>query len=340
MTRLDRCRPGPSPRLAAAATAALLLGGFLQDVDAFGGIGLLSECPSFTTCTAELRSNANASVVKDVTDISPGYSLPTGLSAGTTIRHDPETTDTSAPIQAGDGAAFPPTAGTPFGAAAFARAQTHFGMNRGAGWTTLGARGIDRQGADSAAIDVRTAAAADSAWRDVFTFTGSGHFHADIVLDGDTASFGNSFPASFEVQAHSAVATWSYELNVWNVDALVPDPDGFLVPTRVAQVSDGGLEQRSSFATVLGLDFDFLAGSAYVVTSRLSTFASNQREIDLFNTVSLRNVSLSQGGLSALSGHDYFASTTAPVPEPSTWLLLAGGVAAMVRIARKTKGHA
>lgn len=337
MNSLDRCHPAAALRL---ASAVLLLGGFLQDAVAFGGVGLLSECPSFSTCTAELRSNANAAVVKEVTGISPGYTLPAGLSPGTTIRRDPVTTNTTAPIRTGDDPAFLPVAGTPFGAFAFARAQTDFGTNRGAGSTTLGARGIDRQGSGSALIEVRTSALAQSAWRDVFTFSTSGHYHADIAIDGHTASHGNTFPSSFEVLGHAASAIWSYALDVWDVTRLLPDPDGFLAPALVASINDGGVEQRSSFASVLGLDFDFLAGNAYVITSRLETSATNNRAIDMFNTVSLRNVALSNGAsLSALSGHDYFAQV-APVPEPSTWLLFAGGLAAMARIAQRRRRDA
>ena len=76
---------------------------------------------------------------------------------------------------------------------------------------------------------------------------------------------------------------------------LVEDPDGFLVPTLVARIQDGGAEQRSSFATLLALDFDFLASASYVVTSRLEVFASNNRSVDLYNTVSLRDVVVGNG---------------------------------------------
>ena len=66
----------------------------------------------------------------------------------------------------------------------------------------------------------------------------------------------------------------------------------------------------------------------------------NGREVDLFNTVRLRDVELSNGAvLSALSGHDYFAQAK-PVPEPSTWLLFVGGLAVMGRIARRRRGDA
>lgn len=316
--------------------AALLVSTGLPDALAFGGVGSIAACTSFTTCTAELYSFAGASVVHEVTAISAGYNLPTGLLPGTTIRADPQSTATTMTVRAGDDPAAVPSSPTPFAGFSFAQAQTDFGTHRGEGWSTLGARGIDRQGSASAMIDVRTAGVAESAWRDVFTFTRSGHWSSSIDIDGRSASAGNSFPSSFQVLASSAVGGWSYELDVWDVSRLVPDPDGFLAPTLVASLSDGGLEQRSSFASQLRLDFDFLAGSSYVVISRLSTFARNGRDVDLFNTVRLTDVTLSDGAvLSALSGHDYVLQAVAPVPEPSTWLLLAGGLAAMARIARR-----
>ena len=335
MNSLDRRHAAKALR---SATTGLLLGSFLQHAVAFGGVGLLSDCPSFTSCTAELRSNANAAVVKEVTDILPGYSLPTGLSAGTTIRRDPVTTNTTAAIRAGDDFDFLPVASTPFAAFSSARAQTAFGTNRGAAWTTFGARGIDRNGSGSAHIDVRSSAAADSAWRDVYTFSADGHFHGQIDLDGLTSSHGNSFPSSLQELGHVAAAGWSYEIEVWDASRLLPDPDGLLAPVLVAEVIAGGVETRSSFASVRHLDFDFLAGNSYVVVSRLGISATNDRAIDMFNTVRLGHITLSNGSaMTALSGHDYFAPVTAPIPEPSTWLLFAGGLGAMAQLARRRR---
>lgn len=128
------------------------------------------------------------------------------------------------------------------------------------------------------------------------------------------------FPTSFRQDAGRIdVGNWNYSLEVWDISNLAPDPDGLLTPTLVTSLGLIGVnEQRRSFASMLALDFDFLAGVDYVVRSRLEVFASNGRTLNLYNTVSLRDILLSNGAqLTAQSGHNYFAG-----PAKSNFTLL------------------
>ena len=196
------------------------------------------------------------------------------------------------------------------------------------------------QGLQSASIVFQTFAEATSAWRDVWSFSTGGHFSGDVALDGTSRLDGIPvIVPSYDKNPLPSFGDWFYDLRVWDVTHFsVSDLFELGGPTLVARAyQPGSDEQRASFASSLALDFDFLGGTSYVVTSELRTNDFNGRQIDVFNTARLENVLLSNGAaLSALSGHDYLG-TTAPVPEPSTWALLVAGMLTVARIARQRR---
>lgn len=57
---------------------------------------------------------------------------------------------------------------------------------------------------------------------------------------------------------------------------------------------------------------------------------------DLFHTARLHDIALrNDATLPALSGHDWLAAAVTPVPEPSTWGLIAAGLCVVARIAKR-----
>ena len=301
-------------------------------------------CSGVSTCSAGLSSSAGAATQYNFTAIRGGYVVPTPLVAGQNNFSDNKTSQTTAAVTASVGVIGANQASNnPFHSTAIAAAQTAYGTNRAMGLTTFGISGTDdRGGGNQADVDVRTSAGGLSLWRDVWSFSTDGHFGATIALDGQASRRTDNvlFPSSFQYgTATIDVGNWNYSLEVWDISNLLPDPDGFLAPTLVTSLEAPGVnEQRNSFASLLALDFDFLTGVSYVVRSRLEVFATNGRSIDLYNTVSLRDIVLSNGAqLSALSGHNYFGPLVTPVPEPSIWALLATGLLAVAGVARRRR---
>lgn len=301
-------------------------------------------CSSVSTCSAGLSTSAGAATQFNFTAIQGGYQVPVPLVVGQNTFTDNQTGQTAAAVTASVGVIGVNQASiNPFHSTAIAAAQTDYGTNRAMGATTFGISGTDdRGGGRQADVDVRTSAVGLSIWRDVWSFNTAGHFGATIALDGQASRLtGNAFfPASFLYGSGTIDAgNWNYSLEVWDISNLSPDPDGLLAPTLVTSLESIGVnEQRSAFASLLALDFDFLAGVNYVVRSRLEVFATNGRTVDLYNTVSLQDLRLSNGAqLTAQSGHNYFGSVAAAVPEPSTWTLFAAAFVAVMTVAKRRR---
>lgn len=320
----------------------LLMLGSARQALAFGGAGGLGECATFTTCTASAGTSTNAFVQYTFTSIFGSYALPVSLVPGANNFQDVQNRETTAAVRASVGD-FCVNCATdnPFFSSAVARGQSAFAVNRGSAYTSVGAAGTDIRtfGTDvlgSAHVQTLTVADADSAWRDVWSFNADGHFNATIALDGHSATSTTNafFPDTYTYVTGGTLGEWFYDLDVWDVTNLSVSEDFELGgPTLVARLRDrtgSGDEQRPSFASSLALDFDFLSGVSYVITAELGVHARNGRDIDLYNTARLTDVVLSNGAtLNALSGHDYFAGTAQPVPEPGTTSLLVAGLACL-----------
>ena len=308
----------------------------LQAVLAFGGVGTLGECTTFATCTAGVSSSAAALSQYVFTDIKDGYRLPQNLVPGVNSSRHQRELQTNIPLRAavGDFCALC-SSDNPFFSSAVARSQSDFAVNRASAYTSVGVSGHDVQKfgqtvLGSANVEVVTVAEPRSAWRDAWTFNADGHFNASIRLDGQSGTHTTNlfFPSDFSYSIAGTLGDWFYDLRVWDVTNLsVSEFFELGGPTLVARVKDSALngnEQLASFASTLALDFDFIAGVQYVVTSELGIQAWNGREIDLYNTVRLTDVVLSNGAnMSALSGHDYIATN---VPEPQTFVLMIAGL--------------
>jgi hypothetical protein len=223
---------------------------------------------------------------------------------------------TTAPVQAalGFGCVLPCGTSYPFLTWATAAAQTDYGLNRAQSSAGSGYSLRHQLGNGSAQVDVHADGGAFSAWRDVWSFSTNGHFSASVAVHGQSGG-----------AASVGDGSWRYELEVLDVDNLSPDVDGFMKPTVVARISDGSLdEQRSAFASVFALDFNFVAGVTYVVQAGLQVDTFDGRSVDLFHTAQLQDVLLSDGAeLDALSGHDYLAAVPEPAPAALLWLGLA-----------------
>ena len=327
--------------LSSLSLGTLMLAG-APPAAAFGGAGNLGECATFTTCTAGAASGADTFVQYNFSSIGSGYHLPTPFGPGITAYQDAHSEQTSAAVAASIGAcgSLPCVVGA-FHSAALARGRSDFGVNRGSASTSIGAAGTDVQTfgqtvLGSASVQILTVANADSAWRDVWSFNTAGRFSAVIDLDGHSSmpNGNGTFPDTFTYALSGALSEWFYRFDVWDVTHLSVSGDFELGgPTLVARVRDqhaGSIEQRPSFASTMALDFDFESGTSYVVTSQLGVRSRNGSEIDLYDTARLTDVTLSSGAtLNALSGHDYFAGATPPVPEPGTTSLLLAGLAGL-----------
>ena len=330
-----------------AAALALLAASPLSF--AFGGIGSLGECSSFTTCTAAAGSSTAAFAQYRFSDIGRFYPVPTTLNpvvdgVSLTSRLDTDMVASAAPSAAAVGVfCVGCITDNPFFSSASAHAQSDFAINRAAAASGFGAEGSDYRGPESqATVRVTTGAESRSAWRDAWTFSGDGHFSATVRLDGvsSNATTNFLFPSTY---LHSGVGTsgdWFFDLKVWDVDHLsfsdyFEDIPGPTLVTRVQDRSGIVDEQRPAFASSVALDFDFLAGVHYVITAELGVQARNGRTIDLYHTARLQDVTLGNGAvMSALSGHDYLA----PVPEPDGVGLFLAGLAALA-VWRQQRGR-
>ena len=306
----------------------------MRPAQAFGELdgGAGYGCNTFTTCSATAYSHAWGSAVYEFNNLLGSYVLPQNLNPGYNSDQSETGLETFALVTAGAGQCAPGQScanSNPFGSSAFAKAQTGFGVNRALADSSFGAQGPDVQSNGSAFVRVTTAGTANSVWRDAWTFSTGGHFSAAIRADGQSLRSADNlgFPSTFAYSPFGFPSEWSFDIRVWDVDHLTPDSDRELVPTLVAQASLvdslAWNESRSPFASVLSLDFDFVAGVQYVVIAAMRVNVANGRQIDVFSTARLTDVTLSNGAaLNALSGHDYLA----PVPEPQSLALLLAGL--------------
>lgn len=327
---------------AVALAAALVLFAPQAVRAAFGGAGGLGDCTSFTTCTAALASTSfgHSSYRFDPT---ASYPTPSGFSAGLNVFTDSQTGYSTAVQRAAvGGLCVNCTSNNPFLSSAVAVSQSDFGINRVDAATSVGAQGTDIITATiNSNVAIQTFAEAGSVWRDVWRFSADGHFSATVAIDGKaSAATGNVlFPSTYDHTLATPSGDWFYDLDVWDVDHLSQDDDGFLGPTLVARLRDrsGNAESRPSFDSKLDLDFDFSAGVSYVVVAQLRANARNGRSIDLFHTARLDDVAWTgPAGMFTLSGHDYAADPSA-IPEPETWALLLGGLGMTSLVARRRR---
>ena len=332
-----------SPKPCAVALAAFLVSLASPAAHAaFGGAGGLGDCASFTTCTAALASNSFGYASYHF-DPTPSYPTPSGFSAGLNVFTDSQAGQTTAVQRAAVGSlCVNCTSSNTFLSSAFAVSQSDFGTHRVDTGTSVGAQGTDIIASSTQAkVAIQTFAEAGSVWRDVWRFSADGHFSATIAIDGQAsaASSNGFFPSTYQHTLATPSGDWFYDLDVWDVDHLSQDADGFLAPTLVARLRDrsGNAESRPSFDSKLALDFDVLAGVSYVVVAELRANARNGRSIDLFHTARLDDVAWTgPSAMFTLSGHDYAASAT-PVPEPGTWALLLGGLGVTGLLARRRR---
>jgi hypothetical protein len=300
----------------------------------FAGVGFLGECPSFTTCTAGVSSSARYVVQRDVS-ATPGYPLGS-LGQGLTQFQDEASTLDSATVSVSNLPPPPPPAvvTVPWAVFGSAKAQSDIRDLHAQAYSSRAVAGTHQIGQQSAAISQLTLAESTAAWRDVWDFSAPGSFSARVSADGGSSLAGvGVYPSGFTFTPRATLADWYFRVRVWDVDnQSISDDYELGGPTPVAQVYLRGFgEQRKSIDDSGLLEFNFVPGVQYVVTGELSISVRNGSEVDLFNTGHLGNATLSNGAtLTALSGHDYLA----PVPEPSSWLLFAGGLVAITRIGR------
>lgn len=306
----------------------------------FGGVDPIPACASFTTCTAAVGSSAWAGTGYRFSNIGPFYPIPTGLNpvvdgvSDTWFFEGDVSLSTTPATTGGWPCNVACYTNNPFTSTASARAQSGFAVNRAAAESGFGANGEDYRSPNSFAdVRVTTLAQAGSVWRDAWTFSGDGHFSATVGLEGVSSNrTGANFPSSYTHNGLVTSGDWFFEFMVWDVDHLsfseyFEETPGPTLVTRV--LGSGNNEQRASFTSALALDFDFVSGVQYVVTSQLGVNARYGRTIDLYNTARLQEVALSGGAsMLALSGHDYLA----PVPEPVAPVLLLAGLLVMVRL--------
>ena len=298
----------------------------------------LEGCATPGVCTAGLSSYAGAVTQYQFTNIVGAYGLPVGMVPGLNQYLDETSTLGIGELRAAVGVCGVGCATiNPFHTGALAKAQSDFGINRGDTDTGFGTSGTDWQSATVRAdVAITASAVVLSKWRDVWVFSADGRFTGTVALDGRAATVTSNplYPATFIHGAPNPIGGWRYDLDVWDITNLTPDPDGFIGATLVTTVGGGG---RDSFASTLALGFNYTAGVSYFVTTRLEVYASNGLSLDLYNTARLQDVVLTGGAqLSALSGHDYLA----PVPEPQPAAMLAAGLVALALWSRRRGARA
>ena len=310
-----------------------------QHAAAFGGVGHLNDCASFTTCTAGLASGGAYFARRDVA-ATPGYPLGSDLVQGATVyQHFAQTQDSQAidiknfPTVLPPG---PPVATSPWAVFARAQAQSDFGALHARAYSSRAAAGVDAIGNESAQIGQQTSASASAAWRDVWRFSAPGSFSATVSADGGSALEGFSvFPSSYSYGPQPLLADWYFGVRVWDVtNQTLSEYFELGGPTLVAEAYPRrSNEQRTSFNDSLVLNFNFVPDVQYVITAELRTTVWNGRTLNLLNTGRLSGATLGGGAtMTTLSGHDYV--TAVPEPDPRS-LLLAGAVVMLVLARRR-----
>ena len=298
----------------------------------------LEGCATPGVCTAGLSSTAIAVTQYQFTNIVGAYRLPAAMVPGLNQYRDETSTLGTGALRA-DVNWFCVNCYTdnPFHSSALAGVQSDFGINRGETYTGFGTSGTDWQSSTVRAdVAITASAVALSKWRDVWVFSADGRLTANVALDGraDTVTGSAFYPATFIHGAPNPTGSWNYQLDVWDITNLSPDPDGITSATLVATLGGVG---RDSFASTLALGFNYTAGVSYFVTTTLEVYASNGLSLDLYRTARLQDVVLTGGTqLSALSGHDYLA----PVPEPRPAAMLAAGLVALALWSRRRGARA
>ena len=313
-----------------AAAGALL--GIAPGCLAFGGVGFVPDCASFTTCSAAVASSGFWNVRREVSNIQAGFIMPRDWVAGVTMFQGLRTVATTAELLEPNPCLPLACASNQFSRVAVAKAQSDIALNRVGTVLSRGVVGTYTSGSGSATVSLATYVEASSAWRDVLSFSGSGRFSGVVAIDG-SSSLDNSlvFDSSYVFTAAPGNAGWFYELRVWDVTNLSVSDDFELGgPTAVGRAfvfRDN--EVRPNLDTRVALDFDFVSGVSYVLTAELRAVSLDGRQINLYNTARLQDVVLTGGAtLTALSGHDYLA----PVPEPQPAALLLAGLAVLARL--------
>ena len=329
-------RPHSQPWRLAAAGALLVCTPWCL---ALGG-GFLPPCPTFTTCSAAVASSVSWGVREDVSNIEPGFIMPSSLAPGLTTVQGQRNVATTAALYEGNGVGLPPSATSDFFQAASARAQSDFAVNRVGISMNRSVRGSLTRGGGSASVSLRTNAEASSAWRDVLAFSGSGRFSGVAVIDG-SSNLGavRLFGSSYVYSALPSFGDWFYDLRVWDVTNLSVSEDFELGgPTSVGRATLwGNNEVRPILDSSVALDFNFVSGVSYVLTAELRATSFDGREINLYNTARLQDVVLTGGAtMSALSGYDYLV----PVPEPQPAALWAAGLVALALWSRRRSARA
>ena len=97
---------------------------------AFGGVGFVPECASFTTCSAAVASSGFWNVRREVSNIQPGFIMPPDLVAGVTVYQGQRNVATTAALLEANGCAQLPCVTPFFFRGAVARAQSDFALNR------------------------------------------------------------------------------------------------------------------------------------------------------------------------------------------------------------------
>lgn len=308
---------------------------------AFGTVGQLPNCATAQTCTAATGSVVGWSADYSVTAITAGYNMPTGLIAGHKLYGDGAGLLNNTPVLRERMVVVANPVFGDFFPTASARAQSDFGVQHAQARTDPGVGGVQQQTPSaSARIDITMVASASSAWRDVWSFGADGHFSALGVIDGllDTHAPG-SIAGMVNLPLSRAQGLADYRFTVWDVDHYSADVEGVYGPTEIldSRFNRSTASQSGSFHEALALEFDFEAGTHYVVTTELLARGFNGGNANLYNTARMQDVVLTGGAaMNTLSGHNFLT----PVPEPQTASLLAVGLAALAWCLRRRMARA